>query len=84
LPNSSGSFATFAAIRQAAGTLDFIRIDFGDVGARATSSQNSLRMGGTDPGIDGATADKGHLKHCAVIRWRTVVEFTPGRLAAAL
>ena len=31
-------------------------------------------MEGTDPGFDGATADKGHLKHCAVIRRRTGVE----------
>jgi hypothetical protein len=39
-------------------------------------------MGGTDPSFDGATTDKRHLKHCAVIRWWTGVEFTPGRLAA--
>ena len=67
------TFATLAAILHVE-DLDFIRIDFGDVGARATSSRNSFRMGGTDPGFDGATADKGHLKHCAVIRRRTGVE----------
>jgi hypothetical protein len=78
-----GSFATLAAILHVE-NLNFIRIDFGDVGARATSSCNSFRMGGTDPGFDGATTDKGHLKHCVLLRRRTVVEFTPGRLAAGL
>ena len=80
---SHGDFATFAAIRRA-GDLNFIRVDFGDVRARGTSSKNSLRMGRTDPGFDGATADEWHLKHCAVIRRRTGVEFKPRRLAAAL
>jgi hypothetical protein len=78
-----GSFATLAAILHVE-DLDFIRIDFGDVGARATSSRNSFRMGGTDPGFDGATADKGHLKHCAVIRWRTVVEFVQDESAVQI
>jgi hypothetical protein len=73
-----------AAIRRV-GMLDFIRKDFGNEHARRTfSSHNSLHTEGTDAGFDGATAEKGHLKHCAVIRRWASVEFTPGRLAAAL
>ena len=80
---SCGSFAKFAAILHVE-DLDFNRIDFEDGRDRVTFSHNSLCTEGTDPGFDGATTDKGHFKHCAAIWWLTVVEFTPGRLAAAL
>jgi hypothetical protein len=43
------------------GDLDFIRKDFGNERARPSfSPHNSLRAEGTDPGFDGATAEKGH------------------------
>ena len=77
----TGSFAILAAIR-CVEALDFIRKDFGNERARLSFSPHSAE--GTDPGFDGATAEKGHLKHCAVIRWRTGLEFTSSRLAAAL
>jgi hypothetical protein len=54
--------------------------DGGDCGARFHTSL----LGGTDPGFDRATTDKRHVKHCAALRWCADVEFTPGRLAAAL
>jgi hypothetical protein len=49
--------------------LDFIRVDFGYEPDRTTfPSHNSLGRERTDPGLDGATAEKGNLKHRAVIR----------------
>ena len=67
-----------------AGALDFVRIDFDHGRDRGAGSHTSLPTEGTDPGFDGATSDKGHVKHCAVIWWSAGVKLTSGRLAAAL
>ena len=45
------------------GTLDFVRIDFSYGRDRSTFFLTSLHMVGTNPGFDGTTSDKRHIKH---------------------
>ena len=62
--------------------LDFVRIYVGY--GRFCVALFDLPMEGTDPGFDDAAGHKRHVKYRAVIRQCAGVQFTPGRLAAAL